>query len=243
MPSVHRRLSDVCFFCSYLTYIERVLPMRCFVDMMQLGVFPTAKDVSESMGALQAASQFAFSEQHADASARQFNPRGEFVVKTWRDPGTLVLAIGDGTTPRTAALVSFMTQWTAISIDPELQDKWCGANPQEVERLHGVRGTFEQWMDDLRTGAAALPSGVLGHVHTLVLLCVHSHNQFRGAASLDRIRERFPVGRICLVSLPCCQRFNPRHDLGRAPDVSYEDMSIFSAHRKVNIWLFSAPKS
>ena len=67
MPSVHRRLSDVCFFCSYLTYIERVLPMRCFVDMMQLGVFPTAKDVSESMGALQAASQFAFSEQHADA--------------------------------------------------------------------------------------------------------------------------------------------------------------------------------
>jgi hypothetical protein len=39
----------------FTTYLDRLFGMRCFLDIMQLGVFPDAKDISESMGALQAA--------------------------------------------------------------------------------------------------------------------------------------------------------------------------------------------
>ena len=37
----------------YTTYIDRVFAMDCFPDMVQKRVFPDAKDISESMGALQ----------------------------------------------------------------------------------------------------------------------------------------------------------------------------------------------
>ena len=38
----------------YTTYLDRVFGMRCFEDLVRLRVFPDAKDISESYGALQA---------------------------------------------------------------------------------------------------------------------------------------------------------------------------------------------
>ena len=37
----------------YTTYLDRLFSMRCFEDLVRLRLFPGAKDMSESMGALQ----------------------------------------------------------------------------------------------------------------------------------------------------------------------------------------------
>jgi hypothetical protein len=39
----------------YVQYLDRLMSMRCFQDLVALKVFSTAKDMSESMGVLQAA--------------------------------------------------------------------------------------------------------------------------------------------------------------------------------------------
>lgn len=42
----------------YTTYLDRVFGMRCFNELVRLRVFPDAKDISESYGALQAAARY-----------------------------------------------------------------------------------------------------------------------------------------------------------------------------------------
>ena len=42
----------------YTTYLDRVFGMRCFNDLVRMRVFPDAKDISESYGALQAAARY-----------------------------------------------------------------------------------------------------------------------------------------------------------------------------------------
>jgi hypothetical protein len=77
------------------------------------------------------------------------------------DPSVLVLAVGDGLTPRTAALFAFRTRWRAISIDPLMRTTtdWAAA----VARLTAIRATIAD---------AAPPGGFaadkvcgLGHAH------------------------------------------------------------------------------
>ena len=73
-------------------------------DMLLSGIFPNAKEITESYGALNAA-----------------------LRKLKLDPGNPdinVVFVGDGHTPRTATLFAFRTKWNCISLDPELrQDK------------------------------------------------------------------------------------------------------------------------
>ncbi len=42
----------------YTTYLDRVFGLRCFGDLVRLQVYPDAKDISESYGALQAALRY-----------------------------------------------------------------------------------------------------------------------------------------------------------------------------------------
>lgn len=39
----------------YTLYLDKVFSLRCFEDLVRLRVFPDAKDISESYGAIQAA--------------------------------------------------------------------------------------------------------------------------------------------------------------------------------------------
>lgn len=83
--------------------------------------------------------------------------------------------------------------------------------------------------------AAAQPPPALACQH-LVLLCVHAHFRFAGAAAMHRVRAAFGFPPTTLVALPCCHQFHPAQDLGRAPDLEYDDDAVFSAKRKVLVW-------
>ena len=107
----------------YVNYVDSLFQMGCFEDIVRLRLFPSAKDVSESMGALQAAATF----MNATPAGRTCIPipteGGPASVSVpalekkvtasrarWRAPGVLMLAVGDGSTPQTAGLASFLTK-------------------------------------------------------------------------------------------------------------------------------------
>ena len=70
----------------------------------------------------------------------------------------------------------------------------------------------------------------------LLLLCVHAHHRFTGPAALSAVRRAFGNPPTSCVALPCCPTFNPTKDIGRPPDASFEDLSIFSEKRELLVW-------
>lgn len=210
----------------YCNYVDRLFAMDCFQDIVNLKVFASAKDVSESMAALLAVSRHGniMSEKTSSQSDGDYNK-------------VLCLCIGDGCTPRTAVLASYLQKgWTCISIDPNLSDEWKG-NELPVDGLIGYQGTLEQFVTDNDTSQTLTDDHhVWDH---LVLLCVHSHARFQGDASIHRIRESYGNVPSTLVSLPCCPKFRHVSDIGRPPNHRFDDDCVFSACRTVDVWNFS----
>ena len=96
----------------YTTHLDKVFGLKCFQELVCLQVFPDAKDISESYGALLAALR--------GLGAGRSSTQREVEQRR----GVLAISIGDGTTARTATLVSFLTKWHSVSVDPILRDDW-----------------------------------------------------------------------------------------------------------------------
>ena len=209
----------------YCNYIDKLFALDCFPDIVACGAFTTAKDVSESMAALQAATF-----------------HGTTTRKQNEQENVLCLSIGDGSTPRSAVLVAFLKKgWRSISIDPALKPEWEG-NHASIRGLYGFCGTLEEFVAAATT--STLPPGDYPPPDHIVLLCVHSHARFVGSASVANIRTLYGSGGadgvvpMTIVSLPCCAKFRHVGDIGRPPDVQYEDDCVFSACRTVEVWNF-----
>ena len=202
-------------------YIDMLFGMKCFPDLVSLGVFRSAKDVSESMAVLQGVTRH----------GRNLNLKSKSDV--------LCLCIGDGCTPRTAVLACYLQGWTCVSIDPALSEEWSGCNPKDVVGLTGYRGTLAQFFDETDPSliCPSSSSSSSSRYQHLVLLCVHSHARFIGSVTIPRIRNRYDNVATTICSLPCCPKFRHKGDIGRGePDISYDDDCVFSAMRKVEIW-------
>ena len=231
----------------YCSYIDKLFGLDCFADIVQLKAFTSAKDVSESMAAIQAANNSNYNNQH----------HGQLKLHTdkrrMKEKKVLCLCIGDGSTPRTAVLSCFLEKkWDCISIDPALHAEWHGINPKSVQRLIGFGGTLEEFLslpqiitfedavvdvDD--DDAKQKRQRQIHHYDHLLLLCVHSHARFTGNASVSNIHSMYgPDVPMTIISLPCCPKFKSSRDIGRPPDRQYDDDCVFSACRRVEIWNF-----
>lgn len=209
----------------YCDYMDQLLRHDCFATLVQLRLFPSAKDCTESMGALYgvfgALSDYGNGPAGSAASEGPGNPAdpaappGSPDIRATTQCGVLVLAIGDGTTPRTAALACYLTKWHAVSIDPLLEARWVGSSPQGVRRLTGVRGTLDDYVHSLPDLTTSTEDGKA--LVKLVLLCVHSHARFIGNSTISAIRARYGHVATTLVAIPCCASFHPDKDVGRRP--------------------------
>ena len=85
-----------------LRLVDRFLSLECGHELLRMGLFPNAQEISESMACLQAAIE------HLHA------------VVSLSDTDVVALVVGDGRTPRTAALLAMRTRWTVLSVDPAL---------------------------------------------------------------------------------------------------------------------------
>jgi hypothetical protein len=228
VSGINRRVNNF----GYCSYIDKLFGLDCFADIVHLKAFTSAKDVSESMAAIQAAN----------------NP------KSMKTKNVLCLCIGDGSTPRTAVLACFLEKkWDCISIDPALHDEWHRVHPKGVQRLIGFGGTLEEFLslpklmtfDDAVVVDAVVDTDQqqkqrqIHHYDHLLLLCVHSHARFTGNANVANIHSMYgPNIPMTVISLPCCPKFRSTRDIGRLPDIQYDDDCVFSACRRVEIWNF-----
>jgi len=205
----------------YMTYVDKLFSLACFPELVALRVFPSAKDVSESMAALAAA------RRHLDGDGR---PAGAVVR---------CVVVGDGNTPRTATLAAFLTEWQCVSVDPAMKPGWQGGPDKHgVQRLTCHALTWDDYVaaaaEEARAAAAPPPS-------VLVLIAVHSHHRFRGGGSVDAARRACGDGdvRTVLVSMPCCHKYSHAQDCG-LPHESVDDFGVFSACRRINVWKWAA---
>jgi len=83
-----------------LDYLDRFLRWECGAALQDMALFPNAKEITESVACLQAL------DKHVEV------PFGE--------PATICIVVGDGSTPRTAALLAMRTRWRLLSVDPAL---------------------------------------------------------------------------------------------------------------------------
>jgi len=204
----------------YCNYLDQLFSLDCFPDIVNLKAFTSAKDVSESMAAIQAATQHGLMKDGSNSEKK---------IKC--------LCIGDGSTPRTAVLGCFLKKWNCISIDPALHEEWHGIEPKGVRGLIGYGGTLEEYLMQMNTDNNTRNDKEEVYDH-LILLCVHSHARLIGNASISNIMNLYNNVPTTLVSLPCCPKFRSTKDIGHIPDVCYEDDCVFSMCRRVEVWNF-----
>lgn len=162
-------------------------------DMLKLGLFPDAKEVTESYGALNAVS----------TKLKQYD---------FEDPTVTLVSVGDGTTPRTAALFAFRTKWNCISIDPLLKD--CQYYEENVHQLTCIPCKIED-IDQSQL-----------EFDKVVIVAVHSH------ASLQNILKCVKGKVRSLVAIPCCVPYV--HESIRP--MEWADSGIWSPKNTVKVW-------
>jgi hypothetical protein len=204
-------------------------------------MFISAKDMLESMAAIQAAYE------HGRSSLLSLKKEKE-------ENDVIDLCIGDGLMPRIAILACFLKKdWDCVSIDPALREEWHGNNPKGVRGLFGYSGTLEDFLmirddwgeenggnsDDYDAAAIAAAVNARKKCYDhLLLLCIHSHARLVGIVSVLNIIARYGNVPTTLILLPCCLRFRLQKDVGRVLDVHYKDDCVFSACQRVEIWNF-----
>jgi len=160
-------------------------------DMLALGLFPNAKEITESSSAL-----------NAVLSKLKFYDRA--------DPNVTLVSVGDGRTPRTAALFAFRTKWQCISIDPQLKQEKIPYWEQNVERLK----CYPNKVEDLDLC-----------FKKCVIVAVHSHADLH--STLQHIRGEVRS----MVAIPCCVSYN--HEL---KPKEFRDAGIWSPKNLVKVW-------
>lgn len=178
-----------------LRYLNEFVSLKCAPDLLALGLFPNAKEISESLGA------FEIVRKHLHS----------FKVE---DQNVILLAVGDGCTPRTAALFAFRTKWECWSIDPLLRnnEQW-----KTIRRLHLSPCKIEDWCD--------WPSFISDK--KIIVVAVHSH------ARLEEVIKKLNGLTASIISIQCCV---PQVIPNMEPDLEYRDWSILSPENLVKIW-------
>lgn len=162
-------------------------------DMLQLGLFPDAKEITESCGAYNAVM----------TKLKQYDPM---------DPAVTLVSVGDGTTPRTAALFAFRTKWNCVSIDPLLKN--CAGYEEKIQRLT----CYNSKVEDIH------PSRL--EFDKVVIVAVHSH------ANLQNILQHVRGKVRSLVAIPCCVPYV--HE--SIKPIEYSDSGIWSPKNTVKVW-------
>lgn len=175
-----------------LKYINDLMACKCFPDLLEANIFPNTKELTESMA------PFHFCRWHLQDRF----PLGDRSVS--------LFSVGDGRTPRTAALFAYRTAWTCYSIDPNLNT----LRSYRTKRLVLVKKRIEDFKIT---------------VDKAVIVAVHSHAPPDVAVKHIRANDRV------VIAIPCCV---PQEIPGYPPDIEYQDRAIWSEKNTVRIWLF-----
>ena len=221
---------------TFTRYVNECLRLACAPELMRLRLFPDAKELTESF-AINAAVRTHLASTHPASDER-----------------VTLVAVGDGNTPRTAALFAFLTRWHCVAIDPILVPwaTWREKRRIEEDDQHSVRGTPRGGVDPEQGGAddpnnpnewggvrrlrafARTMQETVVECDRAVLVMVHAHVSL--ADCLRNVRTR--SGRLAAVIMPCCDWYGKlaHPTRGRAPAAEYEDRAVVSPQRLVRVF-------
>jgi hypothetical protein len=176
-------------------HINEFFKLSCASDLIEKKLFPNAKEITESMAAYRAVKDYVYQ-------------KNDF---RFDDPSIALVAVGDGHTPRTAALFAFRTAWKCYSVDPVLRIKDYG-----IDRLEVINKKIE----DIQP--------IIGN--KIVVVAVHSHADMREVEKkVISIEDR----NRSFIAIPCCFK----QELDWSPDYEYTDKGIWSTKNNVKVWL------
>lgn len=186
-----------------LRYLNEFVGLKCAGDLLDRGLFPNVKEITESMAAYHAVRKYLWKQGYHPSSDK-----------------VSVVCVGDGHTPRTAALFAMRSKWQCYSIDPVLR-------PREWD----IRNLFTEAKKVEDTTL------VLHEYDKVIVVAVHSHANL--STAWRRIKPGCPV-----IAIPCCIPQNliveVSPDVGAEkilPSFEYEDYGILSPKRTVKVWL------
>ena len=200
-----------------MSYLDRFVAFRCAPALLRLGVFPNAKEITESMAVLWAV------DTHLGAKpcGLRFNYRRVTCV-----------VVGDGAAPRTACLACFRTKWgRVVAVDPALRcapegdtERYAAVSRLE---LHAAR------IQDVRVDVDP------AHEHVVVVL-PHAHVIPNQALASLAFRAGGAGGRrrctLSVIQMPCCNFEWHDRVCGLAPDAEYCDVAVASRRRRMRVW-------
>lgn len=173
-------------------YVDRLLRHSRGSELVAARVFPNAKEVTESFAVRRAAMRYAADFPPGDASVR-------------------LVSVGDGTTPRTAAVFAVDSGWDCHSVDPRLRR----TRGEGLARL----ASHPRMVEDVRfTG------------ERIVAVAVHAH------VSLRTIVSRLVARDLLLIAMPCCVPV----DLRDPPIEVYDDPAVWSPLRTIYVWRWTS---
>ena len=178
-------------------YMTEFMQLGCATELLQNRLFPDAKELSESFGAYNAWRRHLSKTFHAE------------------DDDITLISVGDGQTPRTAALFAYRTKWQCIAVDPEMNEK---EQTYNIQRLQHFRAKIEELR--IKTTRA-------------LIVMVHAH------VSLEATLASITTTDGCCgcIALPCCNFYAAIDSIHHPKAVpEYHDMAVFSPHRLTRIW-------
>lgn len=191
-------------FVPYMRYINEFMRTHCAPDLLAWGLFPNAKEITESFGAYNAVRKWLVHHKPVVYACYTVPPFTEF-----NDDHTRLIVVGDGNTPRTAALFAARSKWDCYSVDPRLKDKH-----YPIKRLTTCRVPIESFT--MKTD------------NPVIIVAVHSH------AELEVAIENIQSPKRAVVAIPCCKKQDIK---AKRPDIEYFDFGIASPQNKVKVWL------
>jgi hypothetical protein len=139
-------------------YLDEFVQLRCAPDLLAYNLFPNAKEITESVAAFNAYRKY-------------------FRHIPTNDPDVAACVVGDGSTPRTAALFAMRTAWQVWSVDPNMKEK---TSWKRIQRLYLKKAKIEDF----------------SHLKFDLLILVHAHVDLE---SLQGMTQN-------IICIPCCFR-------------------------------------
>jgi hypothetical protein len=209
----------------HLEYLNQFLKLKCAPDLIAMGLFPNAKEITETFAIWTALRRYIF-------------PRLSTSTTSIDNRQNAIIVVGDGMTPRTAALCAYLTKglWQCYSVDPMLQYDTYADMTFINRRSLTTADHCEQWkiIKGLRIARAKIQT-VSIQCRQAIVVMMHAHVTIEDAITAVDASE----GIVGIITCPCC-KWTPFQQewLGQAPHEQYTDLRLLSVKNQMNVWCF-----
>lgn len=176
-------------------YIARFFSWNSAPDLLERKIFPNIKEIAESMSMFNVVENMIF---NWDDDIKQLRKENDVTV----------VVVGDGHSPRTAAIFCYLTGWNVISIDPEMRKTdW------DIQRLTCYNKRVEE-VENMNFGDKPV-----------IIIYPHSH------APVQIGWDKFQSTRKWLIKMECCTK-----DKLNLPYYSFRDEYAITKANQIFIW-------